>query len=213
MSQKWYRKCIYGVRRAAAAAVLKFEKPVQPTKTPTYDKKITCYDAAKLLHQEKGPMKPATVSRIVFAQLVFIALLSGNAWALQTHDGVEGVVVHQLAHIQYLGALGYLLWDIRRSSFAGIGWIYLQRFCWLMMFWNCLAFFGHFSQVALPNEAVTTEDGYLSALLLLPFSFGKWIYYITALDHLLCAPALFFLYLAMRSFYRSLKVETGEDGK
>ncbi len=148
-----------------------------------------------------------------FLPILVLTLFSGEAMALQTHDGVEGVVVHQLAHIQYLGALGYLLWDIRRSSFAGIGWLYLQRFCWLMMCWNGLAFIGHFAQVALPNEAISTEDGYLSALLLLPFSFGKWIYYVTALDHLLCAPALFFLYLAMRSFYRSLDTGTGGEGK
>jgi hypothetical protein len=129
---------------------------------------------------------------------------------LQTHGGAEGVLVHQLAHIQYLGALGYLLWDIRRSGFSGVGWLYLQRFCWLMMLWNGIAFFGHFSQISLPEGAISTEDGYLSALLLLPVDFGKWIYYITALDHLVCAPALFFLFLAMRSFYRSVDASDKE---
>lgn len=155
-------------------------------------------------------MKRSTAGITAFTPLLLITLFSGDAWALQTHDGIEGIVVHQLAHIQYLGALGYLLWDIRRSAFSGIGWLYLQRFCWLMMLWNGLAFVGHFAQVALPYEAISTEDGYLYALLLLPFSFGKWIYYITALDHLLCTPALFFLFLAMRSFYRTVLLETGE---
>jgi hypothetical protein len=41
----------------------------------------------------------------------------------------------------------------------------------------------------------------------------KVVYYITALDHLLCTPALFFLFLAMRSFYRSLDAEPGEAAK
>ena len=139
--------------------------------------------------------------------ILSVVLFSGEAWALQTHGGTEGVVVHQLAHIQYLGALGYLLWDLRRSAFTGVGWLYLQRFCLLMMVWNGIAFIGHFSQMSLGEDAISTEDGYLSALLLLPVTFGKWIYYITALDHLVCVPALFFLYLAMRSFYRSLDMD------
>lgn len=145
------------------------------------------------------------------AVLLLVAPFCGDAWALQTHGGAEGVLVHQLAHIQYLGALGYLLWDIRRSGFSGVGWLYLQRFCWLMMLWNGVAFSGHFAQISLPEGAISTEDGYLSALLLLPVDFGKWIYYITALDHLVCAPALFFLFLAMRSFYRSLDARDKED--
>ena len=147
----------------------------------------------------------AKITRIAaLLPILALTLFPGEAMALQVHNGSEGLVVHQLAHVQYLGALGYLLWDIRRSSFSGIGWLHLQRFCWLMMFWNVLAFFGHFSQVALPGEEISTEDGYLSALLLLPVSFNKLFYYVSALDHLLCAPALFFLFLAMRSFYRSL---------
>ena len=148
---------------------------------------------------------------LTLAPICIVLLFCRDAWALQTHGGVEGVVVHQLAHIQYLGALGYLFWDIRRSSFSGVGWLYLKRFCLLMMAWNGIAFIGHFAQMTLGEDSISTEDGYLSALLLLPVTFGKWVYYITALDHLVCVPALFFLYLAMRSFYRSLDKEKREE--
>ncbi|MFH0784242.1 MAG: hypothetical protein V2B20_20120 [Pseudomonadota bacterium] len=156
-------------------------------------------------------MKQNICRILVLTPLCIAVLFCQDAWALQTHGGVEGVVVHQLAHIQYLGALGYLFWDIRRSSFVGVGWLYLQRFCLLMMLWNGLAFIGHFAQMKLGDGAIATEDGYLSALLLLPMTFGKWIYYITALDHLVCVPALFFLYLAMRSFYHALDKEKREE--
>ena len=164
-----------------------------------------------MLHAGKGIMKPNIYRILALVPFLIVLLSCREAWALQTHGGNEGVVVHQLAHIQYLGALGYLLWDIRRSAFAGIGWLYLQRFCLLMMLWNGIAFIGHFAQMALPNGAISTEDGYLSALLLLPVSFGKWIYYITALDHLVCTPALLFLFLAMRSFHHSL--DTNKKGE
>lgn len=166
--------------------------------------------AAKMLHNRKLAMKTKITSIAVFLPIMVLTLFSGEAMALQVHDGPEGLVVHQLAHAQYFGALGYLLWDIRRSAFSGVGWLYLQWFCWLMMLWNVLAFFGHFAQVKLPQEAISREGGYLSSQLLLPVSFNKLFYYFSALDHLLCAPALFFLYLAMRSFYRSLENKTGE---
>ena len=156
-------------------------------------------------------IRPTIGKILAILPILTLVLLCQDAHALQTHGGSEGIVVHQFAHVQYLGALGYLLWDIRRSSFSGIGWLYLQRFCWLMMIWNGIAFIGHFAQVSLPDGAISTEDGYLSALLLLPVSFGKWIYFATALDHLVCVPALFFLYLAMRSFYNSLDDQKKED--
>jgi hypothetical protein len=148
---------------------------------------------------------------LILVPFLIVVLFCREAWALQTHGGAEGVVVHQLAHFQYLGALGYLLWDIRRSSFRGVGWRYLQHFCWLMIIWNVIAFVGHFAQMSLPEGAISTEDGYLSALLLLPVDFGKWIYYITALDHLVITPALFFLFLAMRSFCRAAEQERMEE--
>jgi hypothetical protein len=156
-------------------------------------------------------MKSNIYRSLIFTPLFLVILFCKEAWALQTHGSSEGIVVHQFAHIQYLGALAYLLWDIRRSSFTGVGWVYLQRFCLLMMLWNGIAFIGHFSQMSLSEGAISTEDGYLSALLLLPVTFGKWIYYITALDHLVCAPALFFLFFAMRSFYRSVDRDKKED--
>ncbi len=164
-----------------------------------------------MLQLEKGKMRPKIYKILALTPFLLVAVLCREALALQTHGGSEGVVVHQLAHIQYLGALGYLFWDIRRSTFSGVGWLYLQRFCLLMMVWNAIAFIGHFAQKALPDGAISTEDGYLSALLLLPVSFGKMIYYVTALDHLVCAPALFFLFLAMRSFYLSLDSQKKEE--
>jgi len=155
-------------------------------------------------------MIPACLRILALTPLVTVVLFCQDAWALQTHGGMEGVVVHQAAHIQYLGALGYLLWDIRRSGFAGVGWLYLQWFCRLMMIWNGVAFIGHFAQMGLSDTAISTDDGYLSALLL-PETFGRWVYYVTAFDHLFITPALILLFLAMRSLYRDVAAEQGEE--
>jgi hypothetical protein len=156
-------------------------------------------------------MKPNVFIILALTPIFLAVLFCREALALQTHGGNEGVVVHQLAHLQYLGALGYLYWDIRRSSFTGVGWRYLQWFCLLMMSWNIVAFIGHFAQMALPEGAISTEGGYLSSVLLLPIKFGKWLYFTTALDHLVITPALFFLFLAMRSFSRAAEYEKTEE--
>jgi hypothetical protein len=148
-------------------------------------------------------MRRIISTSIVLSPLLLVVLSCGEALALQTHGGSEGTVVHQLAHVQYLGALGYLIWDVRRSGFTGRGWGYLHWFCWLMIVWNAWAFIGHLAQMALPEGAVSASAGYLSSELLAPLSFGRWVYYLTALDHLLITPALFFLFVAMRSFYHS----------
>ena len=127
-----------------------------------------------------------------------------DAWALQGHGGGgEAMVVHQFAHVHYILALCFLLWDLHRPDFVARPWLFLRCFCVLMILWNILALTGHFAQSALAESDIATEDGYLSAFLLLPLSFGRWVYYVSALDHLLCVPALFCLFLAMRRFYRN----------
>ena len=63
------------------------------------------------------------------ALIGLILLVPGNAFALQTHSEPEGLCVHQLAHIFYIFALGYLYWDTKRSGFKSKGWRYLRIFC------------------------------------------------------------------------------------
>ncbi|MDR3089040.1 MAG: hypothetical protein LBU39_04395 [Desulfobulbaceae bacterium] len=123
------------------------------------------------------------------------------AHALQSHGGIEGMVVHQFAHAHYIVALAVLWWDLSRPDFVARPWPLLRCFCVLMILWNCLAIVGHFAQLSLPESDIITDDGYLSAFLLLPLSLNHWLYYVAALDHLLCAPALLCLFLAMRRFY------------
>ena len=57
-----------------------------------------------------------------------IVLFPVQAWALQTHGAPEGIIVHQMAHVFYFGALVYLFWDLRRTMSQGRGWKFLQIF-------------------------------------------------------------------------------------
>lgn len=133
--------------------------------------------------------------------LLTLTVFPGNAWAVQSHGAPEGLYVHQLAHIFYTAAMCYLFWDIRRSEFESKGWRFLQIFCVFIVLWNIVAFTGHSLSSYVADAHLTREGGYLTTRLEGPFDFIKTLYYFTKLDHLFSVPALFFLYLAMKSLY------------
>jgi|SRR5665647_2504242 len=150
---------------------------------------------------------------LLLLPLIMAIILPGDALALQVHSEPEGVYVHQMAHLYYIFALGYFFWDIRRTSFTGRGWRYLQLFCILMTCWNMIAFVGHLAEAYLDPQALQQTDCYLQIRLLSPFTLNEYLYFITKLDHLIYVPALFFLFLGLRSFYHSAAKTTGEAGQ
>jgi hypothetical protein len=157
-------------------------------------------------------------NRIIKILLFAVPLLGAflnpcEVWALQVHGAPEGLYVHQMAHLHYIFALGYFFWDIRRTSFTGRGWRHLQLFCLLMTLWNVIAFVGHLAGIYLDPQVLLQTDSYLQTRLLGPITTNKILYFITRLDHLILVPALFFLFLGLRSFYRSVAGTTGRGGK
>ena len=149
--------------------------------------------------------------RIWFILPLLWLIVPGDAQALQVHGPPEGLYVHQMAHLHYIFALGYFFWDIRRSSFTGRGWRYLQMFCILMTCWNLLAFIGHLAGAYLAPESLQQTDCYLQTRLLGPLTLHKVLYFVTKLDHLIYVPALFFLFLGLRSFYHSVAKSTSGE--
>ncbi len=148
----------------------------------------------------------------ILPSIAFICciLLPEQCMALQTHGEPEGIYVHQMAHILYMTAMGYLYWDTKRSTFSGRGWTYLRIFCVFTILWNFLALIGHASVQHLHAEDFTVAGGYLASKINMPFTFVKIVYYTAKLDHLLAVPAMFFLYLGLRSFYKNSLEEENE---
>lgn len=132
-----------------------------------------------------------------------LLLAPDQAWALQSHGASESIYVHQLAHLFFAAALGYLFWDVGRNAFPGRGWRYLQIFCVLMILWNLVAFSGHWLGFHIVETDIIRPSGYFSSQIIGPLSVLKLIYYSATLDHLLSVPALFFLFLSLRALYRS----------
>ena len=146
----------------------------------------------------------------VFLALGYCIFLPGQSMALQTHGAPEGMYVHQMAHILYMAAMGYLYWDTKRSTFSDRGWTYLRIFCVFTILWNFLALIGHASTQHLHPEDFTNVDGYLFSKVNMPLTFVKIVYYTAKLDHLPAVPAMFFLYMSLRSFYKKSLQKDGE---
>jgi hypothetical protein len=128
-----------------------------------------------------------------------------NAMALQTHGAPEGLYVHQMAHLLFIGALAYLYWHTRRTQeTSGKGWKYFQLFCLFLIAWNALAFTGHSTYEHLEAGDFIDQNTW-AAKLAYPITFKKILFYLAKMDHFLIVPALFALVISLRSFYLQAK--------
>jgi len=140
--------------------------------------------------------------------LVFL-VMPDSAWALQSHGPPEGIYIHQMAHIFFLGSLVYLYRDLSHTSIRERGWRFLRWFCLLMLVWNVVAFIGHAVTYYLAPEHIANAGSFFHSRLLGPMTGGKTLFYLTRFDHLLAVPALFFLYLGLRTLYAQVVEESG----
>jgi hypothetical protein len=135
---------------------------------------------------------------------LIVLLLLGqteSAWALQSHGPPEGIYVHQMAHLLFMGALAYLYWHTRRAPvLASKGWKYLQLFCILLFCWNLLALIGHEAFERLSPTDFIDKNSWKEQIAA-PLSFIKVLYFITKMDHFLNVPALLALVISLRTFY------------
>lgn len=142
---------------------------------------------------------------------LILLLLFGNvetSWALQSHSTPEGIYVHQMSHLLFMGALMYLYWHTRRTpELSSRGWKYLQLFCILFAVWNLLALVGHEALEYLTPVDFIDKSSWKEQIAP-PITPLKLIYFLTKMDHLLYVPALLALVISLRTFCRdALKEE------
>jgi hypothetical protein len=122
------------------------------------------------------------------------------AMATQGHGGLEeGLYVHQLSHIFFCISMGILIYWLRaRNLTREPGWRCVGISAFLFILWSADAFTVHLldEQLALIQTQnlggwrlhIETTEGW------------EWlhsVYYLAKLDHLLCVPAIIFLYLGL----------------
>lgn len=155
------------------------------------------------------PMKPHSIVSLTVLVLILTAVCPGPLFAIQAHGSNEGVVVHQMGHLFFFVSMAAFIYWLRESRISrNSGWRCIMWFALFMGLWNLDVLLMHFldEQTRLIEVTKTgpwdvmiqSENGSL----LLPL-----IYYLGKLDHLICAPALYFLYLGLKRIKASLESE------
>jgi len=146
----------------------------------------------------------------VFLSLFFFTLVS-PAHATQGHGGIEGILVHQAAHVLFALAMGFLAFRIKRDELpVRKGWRNVQYAAILFILWNVDTVFVHFvdEQVKLVTvERLSSGQLHISS----PVPGLAVMYYIAKLDHLLCVPAIGFLLAGLRQLVTQAE-ERRENG-
>lgn len=142
---------------------------------------------------------------IVLMCLFTVISLPGGASATQIHAEPEGLYSHQLGHGFFVVSMGVLVYWLRgRRLIRHQGWRYLQYSAILFVLWNVDAVLVHYLENR--DDLFMEFSERTVHAFLQPYPGREWItvlFYVGKMDHLLCVPAIFFLYLALRQMIRS----------
>jgi hypothetical protein len=127
------------------------------------------------------------------------------AHATQMHGGLEGLFVHQFAHLFFTFSMGLLIyWLRKRGLVSRRSWRYIQYAAIFFIAWNLDAFFSHW--LLEQSDLISVENIQGMQMRVTALEGLHWlaqIYYLSKLDHLLCVPAMLFLMLGLRRLYKS----------
>ncbi len=133
--------------------------------------------------------------RKLFGALLYLAVVFGglflpeSVWAIQNHAAPEGLYIHQIGHILFALAMLGFAFRIRNSRLRREkSWQLMAVGSALLGLWNGWAFAGHFLRV----ENVWIQDKFAA------YPGLHVLAYYAQMDHLLCVPALFCIYLALK---------------
>jgi hypothetical protein len=137
--------------------------------------------------------------------LIFLIILSnfflpGNAGATQIHPAEEGLYVHQIGHLFFIFSMGILIYRLRaRGLTKEAGWRCIQYSALFFILWNIDAVMVHFFEDREDlyqiidsghwHQWINFTEGHNSL---------EFLYYLGRMDHLLCVPAIIFLYFGLK---------------
>lgn len=159
-------------------------------------------------------MKPRkTIASLLGSVILLILLPAVQAWATQGHAGIEGVWVHQFAHLFFLFSMVLLIYWLRQAGLVKVpGWRYIQYAALFFILWNMDTMLVHFLDEQI--QAVRVESLGSWTIRVATAGDRGWlatVYYLSKLDHLLCVPAMVFLLLGLRHMLKEVRpVESGQ---
>lgn len=146
-------------------------------------------------------MNPLMNTASLFAIILTTCLLSPQtALATQSHGGMEGLYAHQIAHIFFMVAMGFLIfWLSKKHLEEKEGWRSIQIAAFFFILWNADAFLVHFLETQPDLIVITKTAPWTIAIDVAPDRQGlAMLYYAAKLDHLLSLPAMIFLFIGLR---------------
>ena len=142
-----------------------------------------------------------------------VLLASVPALATQGHAGIEGVWVHQFAHLFFLFSMLLLIYWLRQAGLVKQpGWRSIQYAALFFILWNVDTLLVHFLDEQIRAVSVTSLGNW-QIQISTPAGY-EWlapVYYLIKLDHLLCVPAMVFLMLGLRHMLK--EVSHADQGK
>jgi hypothetical protein len=155
--------------------------------------------------QYKGTNTGMLRRSIGWASIAICFFQPSTVYATQTHGGLEGLFVHQFAHLFFTFSMGLLIyWLRKRHLVASQGWRHIQYAALFFIAWNLDTIFCHW--LLEQSGFVTVENIQGLQMHITAVEGLHWltdIYYLSKLDHLLCVPAMLFLLLGLRRLYQS----------
>jgi hypothetical protein len=150
---------------------------------------------------------------ILLVSVISLCLDSTPAFATQTHGQPEGLYVHQMAHAFFIVSMWIFdFWLRQRKLVNEPGWRYIQIAAVLFILWNVDAMAVHFldEQVNILQTRIVEmwriqidyAEGYRGLAIL---------YYWLKLDHLLCVPAMIYLYLGLKQITLQAEAASSES--
>ena len=141
-----------------------------------------------------------TTGWLAISSFWMVLLCGVPALATQGHAGIEGVWVHQFAHLFFLFSMLLLIYWLRQAGLVKVpGWRYIQYAALFFILWNMDTMLVHFLDEQV--RAVRVESTGSWTIQVVTAGDHGWLavlYYLAKLDHLLCVPAMVFLMLGLR---------------
>ncbi len=147
--------------------------------------------------------------------LFFITIHPGPALALQSHGPVEGLYVHQAAHVFFAFSMALFAIRIRYSAIMNPkATKFISTGAILLIVWNIWAFYGHILEVFItPEQIVLPESGERMPPYFYATDWQDIIYYILKMDHIICVPAVACFLAGINIHFRHCNSEKLENGK
>jgi hypothetical protein len=167
-----------------------------------------------LTHMRRLSMK-RLVGRLTPAGAIFFLqfILPLPVLATQGHGQPEGLYAHQMAHLFFIISMGVLIYWLRdRKLAAHPGWRFIQYSALFFILWNADAYTVHYLEEQLGLLEISRQGPWVLDIRA-PEGFG-WLarlYYAAKLDHLLCVPAMVFMYLGLKRFLHEGRAGGGEE--